>query len=95
MAAEQVLDIVLGGREQDIHARLVHQAIQAIGVERNCGRIRSLRGGEHGADSLWACLVALSLHHGILGCHWGQSSPRKRRESGDGRNPITPPWRAA
>jgi hypothetical protein len=33
--AEQILDIVLGGREHDVDAGLVHQAIKAMMVERD------------------------------------------------------------
>ena len=43
MPAEQVLHIVLGGREQHVDAGLVHEAIETACVEWNClgGHVRS------------------------------------------------------
>src|ERR1700722_3304966 len=35
MTAEQILDIVLRGREQEVDAGLVHQAIEPIAIERD------------------------------------------------------------
>ena len=35
MAAEQILHVVLRGRDQDVDAGLVHQAIEPSGIERN------------------------------------------------------------
>ncbi len=46
MAAEQVLHVVLRGREQHVNAGVFHQAVEPRGVERN-GRCSRLDGGEH------------------------------------------------
>jgi hypothetical protein len=35
MAAEQILDVVLGGRQQDVDAGILHQVVEPAGVERN------------------------------------------------------------
>ena len=37
VAAEQVLHVVLGGRDQDVDAGLVHQPVEPLRVERNRG----------------------------------------------------------
>ncbi len=49
VAAEQILHIVLGGREQQVDAGLLHQKVEPVGVERN-GAARWCGGVEH--DSL-------------------------------------------
>jgi hypothetical protein len=46
MAAEQVLHIVFGCYEQHVHAGLIHQPVQPLGIERGC--ILSLGNVEHG-----------------------------------------------
>ncbi len=45
MAAEKVLDVVLGGRQQYVDARFVHQPVEPRGVERRGAR--SLGNIEH------------------------------------------------
>src|SRR5215475_8911297 len=52
MAAEQVLHIVLRGRDQDVDPGLVHQTIQAIRIERDRG-CNLLDDVEHDQSSLW------------------------------------------
>src|SRR5262245_34079103 len=53
MAAEQVLHVVLRGREQDVDPGLIHQPIQAICIEWNRG-CNLLDDVEHDRSSLWA-----------------------------------------
>ncbi len=39
--AHQVLHVVLGGRQQDIHAGVVHEPVEPSGIERNGGDLYS------------------------------------------------------
>ena len=52
MAAEQVLHVVFRCHEQHVHAGVVHQPVQPLGVERRC--VLSLGNVEHdrSADQL-------------------------------------------
>ena len=36
VAAEQILHIVLGGREQEVDPGRVHQPVETVVIERNC-----------------------------------------------------------
>src|SRR5262245_8339105 len=58
MPAEQILHIVLRGREQDVDPGLVHQTIQAIRIEWNRG-CNLLDDVEHDRSSLWTDRSAL------------------------------------
>src|SRR5258708_36504316 len=53
MAAEQVLHVVLRGREQNVDPGLIHQPIEAMRIERNRG-CNLLDDVEHDQSSLWA-----------------------------------------
>src|SRR5215217_7489926 len=46
MAAEQILNIVLGGGEQDVDPGILHEAIKPSAIEGN-GELRLLSGVEH------------------------------------------------
>src|SRR5258708_2615277 len=53
MAAQQVLHVVLRGREQNVDPGLVHQPIEAMRIERDRG-CNLLDDVEHDQSSLWA-----------------------------------------
>ncbi len=51
MAAEQILHIVLGGREHDVDARLLHQPVKTRVVERDGKTFGGLRIDVHDIGS--------------------------------------------
>src|SRR5262245_47763792 len=86
VAAQQVLHVVLGGRKQQINTWLLHQAIEAAGVERGGGTGGRLGDVEHGVSSVGGYLG--TKHTSLAGASKGRK--RRRRRLGGGSASAAP-----